>query len=295
MINICGSNTRCGSMGRRMPAVAGAFYPSSAESLRMEIENCFQHRIGPGRLPKHVMGERKPPSLISPHAGYIYSGPVAAHSYLQLEDRMRPEVVVVLGPNHYGIGSAVSIYPEGEWITPFGSVKIDEKLALRLAELSDIFTLDEVSHLREHSIEVQIPFLQYVLGGFKLLPICLLDQGLKTCLEVGRCLAEALRDYESFLLVASTDLTHYEPDEIAKEKDSLALEKVRELDIEGLYQVIRENDISMCGYGAVAAVLEASKRLGAKKAEILKYATSGDVTGDRSAVVGYAAVKMELE
>ena len=295
MINICGSNTRCGSMGRRMPAVAGAFYPSSAENLRMEIENCFQHRIGPGRLPKHVIGERKPPSLISPHAGYIYSGPVAAHSYLQLEDRRRPEVVVVLGPNHYGVGSAVSIYPEGEWITPFGSVKIDEKLALRLAELSDIFTLDEVSHLREHSIEVQIPFLQYVLGRFKLLPICLLDQGLKTCLEVGRCLAEALRDYESFLLVASTDLTHYEPDEIAKEKDSLALEKVRELDVEGLYQVIRENDVSMCGYGAVAAVLEASKRLGAKKAEILKYATSGDVTGDRSAVVGYAAVKIELE
>ena len=295
MINICGSNTRCGSMGRRMPAVAGAFYPSSAESLRMEIENCFQHRIGPGRLPKHVMGERKPPSLISPHAGYIYSGPIAAHSYLQLEDRMRPEVVVVLGPNHYGVGSAVSIYPEGEWITPLGSVKIDEKLALRLAELSDIFTLDEVSHLREHSIEVQIPFLQYVLGRFKLLPICLLDQGLKTCLEVGRCLAEALRDYESFLLVASTDLTHYEPDEIAKEKDSLALEKVRELDIEGLYQAIRENEISMCGYGAVAAVHEASKRLGAKKAEILKYATSGDVTGDRSAVVGYAAVKIELE
>jgi len=282
-------------MGRRMPAVAGAFYQSSAESLRMEIENCFQHRIGPGRLPKKVEGKRKPPSLISPHAGYIYSGPVAAHSYLQLEDRMRPEVVVVLGPNHYGVGSAVSIYPEGEWITPLGSVKIDDKLALRLAELSDIFTLDEISHLREHSIEVQIPFLQYVLGGFKLVPICLLDQGLKTCLEVGRCLAEALRDYESFLLVASTDLTHYEPDEVAKEKDSLALGKIRELDVEGLYRVIRENDISMCGYGAVAAVLEASKRLGAKKAELLKYATSGDVTGDRGAVVGYAAVKIELE
>ena len=295
MINICGSNTRCGSMGRRMPAVAGAFYPSSAENLRMEIENCFQHRIGPGRLPKKVEGGRKPPSLISPHAGYIYSGPVAAHSYLQLEDRMRPEVVVVLGPNHYGIGSAVSIYPEGEWITPLGSVKIDEKLALKLAELSDIFTLDEVSHLREHSIEVQIPFLQYVLGEFKLLPICLLDQGLNTCLEVGRCLADALKDYESFLLVASTDLTHYEPDKIAKEKDSLALERIRELDVDGLYRVIHEKDISMCGYGPVAAVLEASKRLGAKNAEILKYATSGDVTGDRSAVVGYAAVKIELE
>jgi len=294
MINICGSSIGCENMGRRMPAVAGAFYPSSADSLRMEIESCFQHRIGPGRLPKRVMGERKPPSLISPHAGYIYSGPVAAHSYLQLEDRMKPEVVVVLGPNHYGIGSPVSIYPEGEWITPLGSVKIDERLALRLAELSDIFTLDEVSHLREHSIEVQIPFLQYVLGDFKLLPICLLDQSLRICVEVGEKLAEALRGYKSFLLVASTDFTHYEPHEEARRKDWIALKKIEELDVRGLYEVIEEHNISICGYGAVAAVLEASKRLGARRAEVLKYANSGDITGDKSSVVGYASVKIEL-
>ena len=282
-------------MGRRMPAVAGAFYPSSPESLRMEIENCFLHRIGPGRLPRKIEGEKRPPFLIAPHAGYVYSGPVAAHGYLQLEDRAKPEVVVVLGPNHYGVGSSVSVYPEGEWVTPLGSVEIDSKLAMKLADLSDVFTLDELSHAREHSIEVQIPFLQYVLGEFKLVPICILDQGFETCVKVGRALAEALKDYENFLVVASTDLTHYEPDEIAKRKDELALEKVINLDVEGLYEVILRHDISMCGYGPVAAVLEASKGLGAQKAQILKHATSGDVTGDRSAVVGYASVKIELE
>ncbi|MCS7132280.1 MAG: AmmeMemoRadiSam system protein B [Nitrososphaeria archaeon] len=278
-----------------MPAVAGAFYPSSSEALRSEIERCFLHRIGPGRLPRRVDGERKPLFLISPHAGYVYSGPVAAQGYLQLEDRVKPDVVVVLGPNHYGIGSPVSVYPEGEWITPLGSVEIDSGLAMKLVDLSDIFTLDEVSHLREHSIEVQVPFLQYILGEFKLLPICILDQELETCLEVGRALAEALRNYGNFLVVASTDLTHYEADEVAKRKDRLALEKIIRLDSEGLYDVIARHDISMCGYGPVAAILEASRRLGAKKAEIMKHATSGDVTGDRDAVVGYASVKIELE
>ena len=282
-------------MSRRMPAVAGAFYPSSPEALRMEIENCFLHRIGPGRLPRKIEGGKRPPFLIAPHAGYVYSGPVAAHGYLQLEDRAKPEVVVVLGPNHYGVGSSVSVYPDGEWVTPLGSVEIDSRLAMKLADSSEVFTLDELSHAREHSIEVQIPFLQYVLGEFRLLPICILDQELETCVEIGRALAEALKNYESFLLVASTDLTHYEPDDIARRKDELALERMTNLDIKGLYDVILKHDISMCGYGPVAAVLEAAKRLGAGKAEVLKHATSGDVTGDRSAVVGYASVKIELE
>ncbi|MCD6341958.1 MAG: AmmeMemoRadiSam system protein B [Thaumarchaeota archaeon] len=281
-------------MSRRMPAVAGMFYPSSPESLKAEIEHSFLHRIGPGRLPRKPGGDRNPPSLISPHAGYVYSGPVAAHGYLQLENRIKPETVVILGPNHYGVGSPVSIYPSGEWVTPLGSVKVDEKLALKLAEISDVFTLDEFSHSREHSIEVQVPFLQYVLGEFKVLPICILDQSLETCIEVGGALAEALKNYRSFLLVASTDLTHYEPDEIAKQKDEMALQRIVELDVEGLYEVIRRHEISMCGYGPVAAVLEASKRLGASESEVLRHATSGDITGDRGAVVGYASIKIEL-
>ena len=280
-------------MPRRAPAVAGMFYPSTEDELKKALEGSFLHPIGPGRLPEEVRGETPPPFLIAPHAGYIYSGPVAAHSYVQLEGRAVPEAVVVLGPNHYGVGTPVSIYPEGEWVTPLGSVEVDSKLALRLAELSGVFSLDELSHVREHSIEVQLPFLQYVLGRFKFLPICILDQELATCLEVGRALAEAARE-RRLLLVASTDFTHYEPDESAKQKDSKALEMIRTLDAEGLYRAIRRHGISMCGYGPVAAILEAARRLGAREAVVLKYATSGDVTGDRGAVVGYAAVKIEI-
>ena len=282
-------------MSRRLPAVAGAFYPASKESLLREIERCFLHPLGPGRLPEKPGGGTLPPFLIAPHAGYMYSGPVAAHSYLQLGGRAAPETVVVLGPNHYGVGTPVSVYPEGEWVTPLGTVKIDSELALKLADISDIFSLDEISHTKEHSVEVQLPFLQYVLGeGFKFLPISVLDQGMATCIEVGKALAEAA-EKRRLLLVASSDFTHYEPEESAREKDYMALERIRRLDIKGLYETIQRYSISMCGYGPVAAVLEAARRLGAGEAEVLKYATSGDVTGDRDAVVGYAAVKLEIQ
>ena len=278
---------------RRMPAVAGMFYPASREELREEIKRSFLHRIGPGRLPRISKRERRPPALIAPHAGYTYSGPVAAHAYLQLEGR-RVGTAVVLGPNHYGIGTPVSIYPEGEWITPLGGVEVDRDLAVELAKLSDIFSLDEVSHEREHSIEVQLPFLQYVLGEFKLLPICVLDQSLETSIRVGEALGEVLKSRDDLLLVASTDMTHYEPQERAEEKDSKAIAEIRSLNADGLYGAIIENDISMCGYGPVAAVLHACKKAGASEAELLKYATSGDVTGDYGSVVGYAALKIEL-
>ncbi len=281
-------------MSRRSPAVAGAFYPSSKTSLKKQIEECFLHRIGPGRLPSGKQSERKHPlALISPHAGYIYSGPVAAHGYLELDNRMRPRTVIVVGPNHYGIGTDVSIYPEGVWVTPLGEVKIDHNLAKQLAELSSIFSLDEISHIREHSIEVQLPFLQYVLGEFTLVPICMLDQNIESSIEVGKALAEILRERRDILLVASTDFTHYEPHEIAVKKDSIALEKIGKLDVETLYRVLYEMDISMCGYGPVSAILEAARRLHATEARLLKYATSGDVTGDLSSVVGYASLKIE--
>ncbi len=278
---------------KRPPAVAGMFYPSTEEELRREIERCFLHPLGPGRLPERRYDGETPPILISPHAGYMYSGPVAAHGYLQLEDRRRPSTVIVVGPNHYGIGTQVSIYPGGEWVTPLGSVPIDMELGVRLTEISDIFSMDEVSHSREHSIEVQVPFLQYVLGEFRFLPICILDQSLPTCLEVGRALAEILKERDDILLVASTDFTHYEPHEYAAEKDGKALEAIKSLSPERMYEVIERFNVSMCGYGPVAAVLEAAREIGSREATLLKYATSGDVTGDRSSVVGYASLKIE--
>ena len=276
-----------------MPAVAGMFYPSSEEELRKEIERSFLHEIGPGRLPRTSEKKRRPPALIAPHAGYMYSGPVAAHAYLQLEDR-GVGTAIVLGPNHYGVGTPVSIYPEGEWITPLGAIEVDRDLAVKLAKLSDVFSLDEMSHEREHSIEVQLPFLQYVLGEFKLVPICVLDQSLETSIRVGEALSEVLKRREDLLLVASTDMTHYEPQERAKEKDSKAIAEISSLNVDGLYRTIIENDISMCGYGPVAAIIHACRKAGASGAELLKYATSGDVTGDYSSVVGYAALKIEL-
>jgi len=277
-----------------MPAVAGMFYSASKEELLKELEWAFKHRLGPGRLPKRGEDGGKPPALIAPHAGYMYSGPVAAHAYLQLEDR-RVGTVIVLGPNHYGVGTSVSIFPEGEWITPLGGIEIDRELAMELAKLSDVFSLDEISHEREHSIEVQLPFLQYVLPGFKLVPICILDQSLETCIRIGEALGEILRSYEDVLLVASSDMTHYEPHDQAKEKDSKALKEITALNVEGLYEAIAKYDISMCGYGPVAAILHACRSAGAKNGEVLKYATSGDITGDYGSVVGYASVKIELK
>jgi len=276
-----------------MPAVAGMFYPSSEEELRKEIERSFLHEIGPGRLPTRSRENRRPPALIAPHAGYMYSGPVAAHAYLQLEDRS-VKTAIILGPNHYGVGTPVSIYPEGEWVTPLGKIEVDENLAMELAKLSDVFSLDEMSHEREHSIEVQLPFLQYVLGEFKLVPICVLDQSLETSIRVGEALSEILRRRNDVLLVASTDMTHYEPHERAKEKDSKAIAEISSLNVDGLYRVISEDNVSMCGYGPVAAILHACRRARASGAQLLKYATSGDVTGDYSSVVGYAALKIEL-
>ena len=282
-------------MGRRRPAVAGAFYAGTREELVRQIEECFTSSIGPGTLPETPIkhGERRLPVLICPHAGYMYSGPVAAHSYIRLVGRRRPVTVVVVGPNHYGVGTAVSIFPDGEWLTPLGAVKIDNALAAELVRESDIFSLDEVSHRSEHSIEVQVPFLQYLLGDFMFLPICILDQSEETCVEVGEALASVV-DGRDILLVASSDFTHYEPHESARRKDAIALERIAELDVGGLYTEMYRHDISMCGFGAMAAVITAAKRLGATRAEVIKHATSGDTSGDYSSVVGYASCVIEL-
>lgn len=281
-------------MGTRRPIVAGSFYASTQKFLIEQIKEAFLHPIGPGRLPKDVWGDERVPALVCPHAGYVYSGPVAAHSYASLEGRRKPKVVIIVGPNHAGIGSEVSVYPEGEWYTPLGSVPIDSELAKRISKSSDLISLDECSHDEEHSLEVQLPFLQYVLGTFRLVPIVMLNQDKDVAEEVGRVLAESVNG-QDVLLIASSDFTHYEPDPIAKKKDTIAIERIIVLDIRGFYDVIYRHKITACGYGPIAAIMAVSKTLGAKNAKLLKYATSGDVTGDRSAVVGYASILIELE
>jgi AmmeMemoRadiSam system protein B len=218
------------------------------------------------------------------------SGPVAAHSYHSLASDGKPDVIVVFGPNHTGLGSALSIMNEGAWRTPLGDVEIDTKTANKIVETSRIIDIDDRAHVREHSIELQLPFLQYLYGSnFKLVPICFMMQDLQSSREVGKAVASVLKG-KNGLVIASSDLTHYEPHESAEKKDLLAVEAAIEMDEEKYYRTVEAYGISTCGYGPVMAAITAAKELGAKSSELLCYKTSGDVLGDRSAVVGYASI-----
>ncbi|MFH0848742.1 MAG: AmmeMemoRadiSam system protein B [archaeon] len=272
----------------RRPAQAGAFYPATRESLSSEIERCFLHKLGPGTLARpNPQGERKLVGLVCPHAGYEYSGPIAAHSYLALAKDGIPKSVIILGPNHYGIGSGISMMTEGAWQTPLGEVSIDNEIAQRILDHSDIIDMDETGHAREHSIEVQLPFLQYLYGSeIKIVPISMIMQDLETSRDVGHAIGNAV-DGMNIVIVASSDMTHYEPHQAAEQKDRKVADAITHLDEEGLQQTVEENNISMCGYGPVSTTIVAAKQLGANNAKVVAYRTSGDMTGDYGQVVGY--------
>jgi len=278
-------------MSTRFPAVAGTFYAATKEALVRQIRNCFLHRLGPGSLPEvSEDGERRIAGLVSPHAGYMYSGPVAAHGYHRLASDGRPEVFVILGPNHTGYGSPVSMVNRGVWVTPLGEAVVDEDVAKAIFRASGIVDVDPVAHRYEHSIEVQLPFLQYLYGpSIRFVPICMGLQDLETSREVGEAVAEALRDRDG-VVVASTDLTHYEPQSLAEEKDRALIEAITAMDERRVMEVLEAKSVSACGYGPVCAAIVASRKLGARVGELLSYRTSGDVTGDYSAVVGYTSI-----
>jgi AmmeMemoRadiSam system protein B len=278
-------------MGVRRPVVAGAFYPADPTRLRRSIEESFTHRLGPEKLPGEPSGERTIISVVCPHAGYMYSGPVAAHSYLQLSYEGKPDTVVIIGPNHTGLGGPVSLGGSDVWETPLGKVEIDKDLTSAISGSSDIIDVDEMAHIREHSIEVQLPFLQYIYGEFKLVPICMGFQDLETSRMLGEVLAETLKERNA-LIMASTDLNHMEPQSTAEPKDRGVIDRILTLDEDALQDWVRSRRVSMCGYGPVSATLVASKKLGATRAELLAYGTSGDVTGDHSSVVGYTSMKI---
>ena len=278
-------------MGTRRPVVAGAFYPADPSRLRRSIEESFNHKLGPGRLPGESSNERGIISVVCPHAGYMYSGPAAAHGYLQLSEEGKPDTVVIIGPNHTGLGGPVSLGGSDAWETPLGSVEIDKELTSAIFGSSDFIDVDEMAHVREHSVEVQLPFLQYIYGEFKFVPICMGFQDLETSRRLGEVLADALKERNA-LIIASTDLNHMEPQSTAEPKDRGVIDRILALDEEALQGWVRDRRVSMCGYGPVSATLVASKALGATKAELLAYSTSGDVIGDRSAVVGYTSIKI---
>ena len=275
----------------RKPAVAGQFYPADPDELSSIIDECYLHRLGPGRKPPAPKGRAAIVAVVCPHAGYVYSGPVAAHSYLHVSSLPDPELIVVVAPNHYGIGSGVSTFKAGEWETPIGRMKVDSEAAAKLVELAGIVAFDPDAHRLEHSLEVQLPFLQKIYGeDVPLLPVSLVFQDIDTSRTIASALARVVRGKRA-VLVASSDLTHYEPAEVAKQKDTALIQQVLKMDVEGFYSTLESLNVTACGFGAIATVMETAESLGLKKAELLKYASSGDTSGDNVQVVGYGALR----
>ena len=271
----------------RKPAVAGSFYPASKDTLLQTIENCFSHCYGPQKKPP-AESDRKIVGMVCPHAGYTYSGPVAAHSYYAASS-LKIDLVIMIGPNHYGIGSSVATMKEGSWETPMGLVSIDSDAAENVAKVSGIVDFDDAAHSKDHCLEVQVPMLQYIYEQFRILPIIMWMQDKETAADVGKAIAEIGKD-RNILLIASSDFTHFETNEEAHRKDNELIKTILELDVNRYYTVLRTLNVSACGYGAIASVMIAAKILGAEKGELLKYATSGDVAGMKDSVVGYGSI-----
>ncbi len=275
----------------RRPTVAGQFYEGDADALRAQLKSCFLSSLGPNKLPRvnNHIHPRNIVGLICPHAGYLYSGPVAASAYYELAVDGKPDTVVLLGPNHTGYGTALSMMREGTWQTPLGDVEIDTQLADAIRHETTVVDVDEMAHRYEHSLEVQLPFLQFLYGNsFKIVPICFLMQDYPSAVEVGRALTEAL-DATNTVVIASSDMTHYEPAKTASAKDHTALKAVTDLDAKRFYDTIENQNITACGYAPITTLVTYAKDLNATT-QLLSYHNSGDVTGDNSSVVGYAAV-----
>ncbi|MFO7772700.1 MAG: AmmeMemoRadiSam system protein B [Dehalococcoidia bacterium] len=273
-------------MKARKPAVSGMFYAGTARELEDQIKWCYEHELGPGIMPRvNNKGLREIVAIVVPHAGYYYSGPVAAHAYKELADDGIFDTAVILGPNHTGYGYPVSVWAGAVWNTPLGEVEVNKTLAQGL--LGEVIKSDETAHIHEHSIEVQLPWLQHLYKSIKIVPIAMLAQDIETARAVGKALSRA---DGNLIIIASSDFTHYEPHPVAMEKDGSVIEAIVDLDAEELYQRCERPDCTMCGYGPVASAIVAAKEMKARRASLLKYATSGDTSGDFSRVVGYASI-----
>jgi AmmeMemoRadiSam system protein B len=261
--------------------VSGYFYPGKEENLRKMIE----------RMVDPDSKKEKAFCLVSPHAGFEYSGPVAGAVFSSVE---LPEKFVILGPSHRGIQSQIAIMKEGVWETPLGHAPIESRLAELIMSHSQLITEDELAHASEHSLEVQLPFIQFFKKDFTIVPICIsYDTSFSELEELGKAISQGIKELkEEVLIVASTDMSHYVSQEVAQKKDSLAIEKVLQLDAKGLYDTVKREQISMCGFQPTTAAIIASKELGARNATLIKYQTSGDTTGNYAEVVGYAGIRI---
>jgi len=262
----------------RTPAVAGTFYPDNKQALTQEIERCINSQA-----------DKKPCiGAIAPHAGYMFSGPIAGELFSQINI---PATVIILAPNHRGPLAPFALSRADAWRTPLGHVEIDKELTETIAGRLPLLKYDSAPHVNEHSAEVQVPFLQYFRPDVKIVPIVIAEHDYESLAELGSCIAECVRG-KDVLILASSDMTHFEDADTAKQLDDIALEQVLKLDAFALHRTIISNKISMCGFCPAAAMIIAAVELGAQNAELVRYGNSGDVTGDFSSVVGYAAVRI---
>jgi AmmeMemoRadiSam system protein B len=263
---------------QRQPVVAGQFYPGQADELRRTVK-------------EFLTGEKPPRSAIGmmvPHAGYVYSGAIAGQTFSRVEI---PPTVVLLGPNHTGYGSHLAVFPSGSWATPLGEAEVNADLSARIIEECPGAIADDLAHRFEHSLEVQIPFIQVKSPTTRIVPVCVGHSSLDSLLAFGEALGQVVEKTPGkVLLVGSSDMTHYESAEKARDQDMKALKKILELDSDGLYHLVLTERISMCGVFPMVVLLAAAQHLGAKKGTLVHYGNSGDVTGDRAEVVGYAGV-----
>ncbi len=267
----------------REPVVSGQFYPATPASIKKQIDSFLPKAKGQIEKSKAI-------AIVSPHAGYVYSGKVAVSLIASISI---PKNIILLGPNHTGFGNPLSIMTKGAWKTPMGNVAINEKIAKQLLDNCNILAEDSSAHTYEHCLEVQLPILQYFSHDFEIIPIVVGEIGLKEIYKLSEDIAQLVKRTKlekDILIVASTDMTHYEPEEQARRKDDLAIEQILQLNSEGLLEVVSKNNISMCGVYPTTIAIEAARKLGAKEAKLIKYETSAKVSSDYGAVVGYAGI-----
>ncbi len=264
----------------RQPAVAGTFYYLTPERLRKQLKEFFSHTKKGSYL-----------GVISPHAGYEYSGKTAAYAINSLKPA---KTFIILGPNHHGLGPTFSIMNKGSWNTPFGNIKINENISAEITE-KGLVTEDRIAHAYEHSIEVQLPFLQYVFKGFKFVPICIKNTTydkyfLNECEKLGSIIAEIVKNNSNVSIIASSDFSHYLPYHVAKNKDDIVIEKIKLLNTKDFFESLRNINASVCGYGGITVLMSAAKALGLKRVDVINRSSSGDITEDYKSVVTYNAI-----
>ncbi len=265
----------------RKPVAAGAFYPASSDALRGQIASMANKNINP----------EKAFGVVSPHAGYQFSGPITCEVFSKVRIT---DTVIILGPNHTGMGKPFALYADGSWRTSFGDISIDRDISTALLKKTDLFEEDMIAHADEHSLEVQVPVMQYFNPDFKIVPIVIGITQLKKCLEAAEAISAVIKESgKDVLIVASSDMTHYESQSDANRKDKIAIDAILKLDESLLFKSVEKYNITMCGYIPTVIMIAAVKALGAASARLVRYQTSGDITGDYSQVVGYAGIIVE--